>query len=369
MKRKYNFIDLFAGCGGLSEGFYQEDFFSLAHVEINKIACNTLRERMRYYNYEEKDIMNRVLEEDITREDIVEKLDEIILKDEVDIIIGGPPCQSFSTAGRVRDKVGMSKDPRNYLFKNYVKILNHYLPKFFVFENVKGILNAKVEGKLIINDIIKNLNENYDIIDNKEKMILNAANYGVPQLRERVIILGVRKDLNIKVEDLYNSLEKTHFLPTDSINDSLKYKKYISVQEAIGDLPFLLQGEGEEICEYSHNFTSDYIELMKKDSNKLFNHVARKHNSKDVERYREMAKNRWTFQELLTHRQDLIHEKRRLFNNSYVVQWKELPSKTIIAHLYKDGNQFIHPDYLQGRSFTVREAARIQSFPDNFLKI
>ena len=96
-------------------------------------------------------------------------------------------------------------------------------------------------------------------------------------------------------------------------------------------------------------------------------HVARNHNDMDIERYSVMAKEHWTFQEMLEKREDLRHEKARVFGNSYTVQWWDLPSKTIIAHLYKDGNQFIHPDYKQGRTFTVREAARIQSFPDDFV--
>ena len=107
--------------------------------------------------------------------------------------------------------------------------------------------------------------------------------------------------------------------------------------------------------------------IVKKNSCILLDHIARNHNDRDIERYRVMSKEHWTFQELLQNRPDLNHEKQRVFGNSYTVQWWDLPSKTIIAHLYKDGNQFIHPDYTQGRTFTVREAARIQSFPDDFV--
>ena len=95
--------------------------------------------------------------------------------------------------------------------------------------------------------------------------------------------------------------------------------------------------------------------------------MQRKNNQQDVERYKIMAEKHWNFLELLEYRPDLGHEKRRVFFNSYKVQWWDMPSKTIIAHLYKDGNQFIHPDYNQGRSITVREAARLQSFPDDFI--
>ena len=136
--KKFTFIDLFAGCGGLSEGFYRCGFKALAHVEINKFACETLRNRMRYYGYARPD--EEVIEHDITASDIITLIDRAVAGREVDIIIGGPPCQAYSTAGRARDPEGMKKDPRNFLFENYVKILNHYKPKFFVFENVIGFV-------------------------------------------------------------------------------------------------------------------------------------------------------------------------------------------------------------------------------------
>ena len=151
-KKKYTFIDLFAGCGGLSEGFYRMGFKALAHVEIDHWACETLRERMLYYGY--KNVNKEVIEADITRKDIIKLINEAISGKEVDVIIGGPPCQAYSTAGRVRDGKGMAKDPRNFLFESYVHILNHFLPKFFVFENVTGLLSAKVNGEFIFPKII-----------------------------------------------------------------------------------------------------------------------------------------------------------------------------------------------------------------------
>ena len=108
-RRQFNFIDLFAGCGGLSEGFYRQGFNAIAHMEWDHSACETLRERMRYYGYSNPE--NEVIEADITSEDILEKIDLAVNNRFVDIIIGGPPCQAYSTAGRVRDKIGMEKDP------------------------------------------------------------------------------------------------------------------------------------------------------------------------------------------------------------------------------------------------------------------
>lgn len=366
MTDKFNFIDLFAGCGGLSEGFYVQGFNALAHVEIDHYACETLKTRMKYYGY--KDYEKAVIEADITSEDIIEKLSYVAGAKTVDIIIGGPPCQSFSPLGKAKDEKNMEEDPRNFLFESYVKILNHFKPKIFVFENVTGILKSKVKNKKIFDLILKQLEENYVVVNKPSMIVLNATNFGVPQERKRVILLGVRKDISITPEHVYRAIRKTHYAPGDKETDKLK--KYVTVEDAISDLPKLQQGEGVLVREYSipTEACSEYQkEMRKKSNNCLLDHVARKNNEMDVKRYKAMAKNYWNFQELLKNRPDLAHEKRRVFINSYKVQWWDKPSKTIIAHLYKDGNQFIHPDYLQGRSITVREAARLQSFPDDFV--
>lgn len=364
--KKYSFIDLFAGCGGLSEGFYKQGYKALAHVEINPIACKTLRTRMKHYGY--KNAEEAVLELDITRNDVIEKIEEAVNGENVDIIIGGPPCQAYSSLGRAKDDNAMQDDPRNYLFESYVKVLNHYLPKFFVFENVTGLLTAKINGEHIVNKIVEALGENYKVDFNPNMNVLNSANYGVPQIRKRVIIIGVRKDICIEPKEMYEAIVKTHYDPEMPEKERKGLKKFVTVQDAIEELPFLRPGEGEEIVTFKYSLSNEFLNRIgSRELGVLRNHVARRHNDKDIARYTAMAKNHWTFQEMLENREDLRHEKARVFGNSYTVQWWDLPSKTIIAHLYKDGNQFIHPDYKQGRTFTVREAARIQSFPDDFV--
>ncbi len=365
-KRKYNFIDLFAGCGGLSEGFYRQGYNALAHVEIDPTACRTLRTRMHYYGYENAE--KAVLEMDITREDIIDQIDSVVNGQRVDIIIGGPPCQAYSSLGRAKDDNAMQNDPRNFLFESYVKILNHYMPKCFVFENVTGMLTAKVNGEHIVDKIVASLGENYKVKFDPKMMVLNSANYGVPQIRKRVIIIGVRKDMEIEPEEMYRSIVKTHYDPEMTEEERKGLKKYVTVRDAIGELPALKPGQGKPKIPFHYKMDNDYlISIGSNNLDYLLDHVARNHNNTDIERYTIMAKEKWTFQELLENREDLRHKKERVFGNSYVVQWWDLPSKTIIAHLYKDGNQFIHPDYKQGRTFTVREAARIQSFPDDFV--
>lgn len=364
-KMNYTFIDLFAGCGGLSEGFYKQGFRAVAHVEINPVACETLRTRMRYYGYEDAD--KAVLEMDITRGDVIERLEEVVDRQEIDIIIGGPPCQAYSSLGRAKDDQGMKNDPRNYLFESYVKVLNYYRPKFFVFENVTGILTARINGSHIIDRIIKALGTHYKVALKPRECVLNSANYGVPQIRKRVILIGVRKDIHITPGEMYAGICKTHYDPEMPEDARKELEKYVTVRDAIAELPRLNPGEGEPQVPFCSNRDNDFLRRITRESdNVLRDHVARNHNPVDRERYRAMSENHWTFQELLENRKDLRHEKQRVFGNSYTVQWWDLPSKTIIAHLYKDGNQFIHPDSSQARTFTVREAARIQSFPDDF---
>lgn len=361
-----NFVDLFAGCGGLSEGFYRQGFNALAHLEINHVACETLKTRMNHYGYPNPE--KSVLEYDITKEDVISKLENIIQGQSVDVIIGGPPCQSFSSLGRAKDENGMKNDPRNYLFESYVKVLNHFSPKVFVFENVTGLLTATLNGDHIINKILSCLSENYKVDFNPNTDVLNAVNYGVPQIRKRVIIIGVRKDIPINPRDIYNDIKKTHYDPEMNDEERKGLNKFVTVKDAIGELPALQEGEGEKFISFSSKRNNDFLkEIVNADQKLLMDHVSRHHNPTDVLRYQEMAKNHWTFEELLENRKDLRHEKKRVFGNSYVVQWWDSPARTIIAHLYKDGNQFIHPDASQGRTLTVREAARLQSFPDDFV--
>lgn len=365
-KKEYTFIDLFAGCGGLSEGFYRLGFKALAHVEINHWACETLRKRMSFYGY--KDADKEVIEHDITAEDVIEKLDNAVNGRTVDIIIGGPPCQAYSTAGRARDGKKMASDPRNYLFESYVKILEYYHPKFFVFENVTGLLSAKVDGSLIFPRVIKALGKDYNIIDNPDILVHNTANYGVPQIRKRVIIMGVRKDIDkTSVEQLYKDVKKTHWLPETPDEERKGLTHFVDVQQAIGDLPPVEPGCDASRDSYNYPCNNQFLKRVgKKGIHPLYDHIARRNNDLDRERFVVMIKNHWTFGQLRREMPQYEHEHARLFDNSYVVQWWNLPSKTILAHIHKDGFQFIHPDEKQARTFTVREAARIQSFPDDF---
>lgn len=362
--KNYTFIDLFAGCGGLSEGFYQEGYKALAHLEMNPMACKTLRTRMKYYGY--KDADEAVLEYDITKPDVLDKLDAIVKNREVDLIIGGPPCQAFSSVGRAQSPDSMNNDPRNYLFENYLNVLNHYKPKIFIFENVKGLLSAHPNGVKIFELIIRKMRETYNVVDDPNVLLLNSVHYGVPQIRKRLIIIGVRRDIELDPVDIYNSIRKTNYAPDDT--DKGRLKKYFTVRDALSDLPSIKPGEGKEIFVNVLETVNEYTKLIRKKSfHDVYNHSARNHNAKDQERYEILSKNKnWQLKDLAKVRPDLIHHDPNHFGNRYTVQAYDKPGTTIVAHLHKDGNLFIHPDSKQHRTLTVREAARLQSFPDDF---
>lgn len=366
---KYTFVDLFAGCGGFSEGFYKEDFESLLHADFDEAACLTLKERMRFYKYSEEVVNQSVICGDLTKEETNLKIDSVLKDREIDVLVGGPPCQSFSTVGRAQDANSMKDDPRNYLFKTYMNILEKYMPKVFVFENVSGLLSAKPNGKLIFPQIIKEMSKHYNVCDERETILLNSVHYGVPQVRKRVIIVGVRKDLNFSEKDIYRNIIKTHYSPEmESKNDTTNLLKYVTVKDAISDLPRLFPGEGKDELNFKPYKLNSYLKKIREAKfDKLYHHEARKHNSVDRQRYNLLSKNEWQLKHLAEFRPDLVHHDPKHFGNRYTVQKNNLPGTTVVAHLYKDGNLFIHPDHTQERTFTVREAARIQSFPDDFV--
>jgi DNA (cytosine-5)-methyltransferase 1 len=369
---KYKFIDLFAGCGGLEDGFLQTNYYEcVSSVEWLKPQVDTLRKRLKE-KYGVMDSDEKVLHFDIQREEELfhgwsndvqfgasSGLDYYVKKAKgVDLIIGGPPCQAYSIAGRVRDENGMKNDYRNYLFEHYLSVVKRYRPKIFIFENVPGILSAKPNGKKIIEIIEEEFKKNGYIISNhiQKYGVVDASKYGVPQRRKRVILLGVRSDLG-DVNDLYSMI--------DSFYEDLlpKYQqKEITVEEAIGDLPKITPIWDEK----NRNGKKAYIY-----DKSIDRHIPRYHNLRDMNIYKMLAEdietgnNKYTNATAITE----LYEKEvgsKSPIHRYHVLRKDEPSTTIIAHLYKDGNRFIHYDSRQARSITPREAARLQSFDDDF---
>lgn len=366
MKNKYTFVDLFAGCGGLSEGFLKSGFHGLCHVDFDSNACATLGNRLKDYNISEEEIKRTVLTRDLTEHASVEDILMCVEGKEVDLLVGGPPCQAFSTVGRAQDPNSMKGDKRNYLYKHYIEVLEKLNPKLFVFENVLGLLSSKPDGEYIFPIIVKEFQKRgYKVCERPETIVLNSVHYGVPQIRKRVILIGVRDNINVSPENVYDLIEKTHYAPEEESVDGLS--KFRTVKDAIGDLPSFLPGEGSEEIQFKSTVNNSYVKIMREtNKNTLYNHVSRKHNDLDRERYKLLSLNNWQLKDLNKTRPELVNYDPKHFANRYTVQDFNKPGRTVVAHLYKDGNLFIHPDSKQERTFTVREAARIQSFPDDF---
>ena len=365
-------LDLFAGCGGLTDGFMQTGYFEdIAAVEWQEPEVKTLRHRLAT-KWKKNNVEESILLFDVQREEELftgwsndpkygngKGLDYFVKKAKgIDVIIGGPPCQAYSVAGRVRDEHGMEDDYRNYLFEHYLAIVNRYKPDIFIFENVPGILSAAPHGHKVSEIIPKEFSKiDYEITNDLNQAIINAADYNVPQNRKRVIIIGVNRKVFTKINiqemlnDYYNNI-----LP------KYKGKRIITVREAIGQLPIL-----EAYWDNAHHNNKVSHSTPKC---KLTWHEPRYNNRRDMETYRTLAediesgKREFDSKKIAELYEEKIGSKSPI--HRYHVLDPDLPSTTIIAHLHKDGNRFIHYDSRQARTITPREAGLLQSFDEDF---
>jgi len=363
-----NFIDLFCGCGGLSEGFLREEFSPIILADSDKYAMSTTIKRLEDIGFNKSNIGKICHNVDLTQKKNLNLIHSLI-RLPIDTIVAGIPCQAYSTVGRAQDKESMKNDERNYLYLALMKYIEAIKPKTVIIENVSGLLSAKPkDDKNIIDDIFINLDSlGYKTFEDRKNIILNAVNYGVPQERKRVIIFGVKKKLGLSPEDFFEGIIKTHYSYYDK-EPNKDLKKFHTIYEAVADLPKIQPGEGHEEYSDFKPKLNRYTKIIRKKSYQfLHNHVARTHNINDIMRYKLLSKNKWQLKDLVKNYSHLVHHDPKHFGNRYTVQYFDRPGKTIVSHLYKDGNLFIHPDYKQNRTFTVREAARVQSFPDDFV--
>lgn len=373
----FNFLDLFAGAGGLSEGFIQAGYTPIAHIEKEKAACYTLKTRNAYYFFKKEnklDIYYSYLRGEISRETlynhvpksefdsvickaisqenrqiIFKKIDKLLEGKKLDLIVGGPPCQAYSLIGRSSDKNKMLGDDRNYLYLEYVEFLKRYQPKFFVFENVTGLLSAKdIDGKKHFDKMLSSFKEaGYSA----KAYTFNASDYGVPQNRKRIIIIG---SLFQNVIDF--SLAKSNHSNT--------------VHDFILDLPDLKAGTGKifAVPKIQENPLLKKLNIC--DIPYITFHQARPHNERDLEIYKLVIENWNKYSERLKYnelpKRLINHNNLKSFLDRFKVVVANQPSHTIVAHISKDGHYYIHPDITQNRSLTVREVARLQTFPDSY---
>ncbi len=383
--RKYYFIDLFAGAGGLSEGFIQAGFDAVAHVEMNRFAADTLTTRTAYhllkrnnqssiyYNYlrgiKPKEAFYNLIPESVKKTIICKTMSNETLPDifrtidgimtirgiqKPDVIVGGPPCQAYSLVGRAQSshmKTPMKDDPRNDLYKLYARFLQHYRPKLFVFENVPGIESANGGTTWMkVKDTLRDAG--YEIVAHEQ----NAKDFGVLQSRRRIIIVGWLKNSGLA----YPEFEKVE---SNAI-----------VNDLLADLPKLHPGEKSD--KYAAPYDAESWpgrNCIREKDDVLTQHAARSNTPQDIEIYKHTialwnhpdGHKRLNYNDLPDELK--THNNRSSFVDRFkVVEGDEPYCHTILAHLSKDGHYFIHPDILQARSITVREAARIQSFPDSY---
>lgn len=424
--REYRVLDLFAGAGGFSLGFRRYNdgernpFHIVGYVEIDQNAANTLISALMRNGMSAEDAGKIVICGDITIPETRRRL--YAACPYADIIIGGPPCQSFSTigprAGCAELQAKFLEDDRDSLFGHYLQIVEHYMPMFFVFENVTGLLSKKDRdsGKKFIDMIVEefeklgyNLELEQEQFPGKKYLVLNAADYGVPQARERVIIIGnrigVKNPVPVRTHCPPEKCQETGLLP------------YVTLHDAIGDLPALLPKititppeKGMSIKKVSAQRRAElelingrrfngldpvpyhwdrfwssyhqggdsrrqYFDFIKPrvENFMLTGHVARGQQETDIVLFRNMKEGTSSKNLLKSddsrdkHLLSLIKYDMKSFQDKYKKLSWSTPCGTIFAHMQKDGNRFIHPDSEQERTLTVREAARIQSFPDDYV--
>lgn len=399
MSKKINVLDVFSGCWGLTEWFLKEDYSFIGHIEMDKYACESLKTRILFdhlnkiwkledykkylikswelsiskknnflKNIVERDelIKKYKLEKEIdkvynteisdeTYPELLKKLKDNLWNNKLDILIWWPPCQTYSQIGRARVGARICEDPRNFLYLQYVKFLKDLQPEMFVFENVPWLKTAW-KGKYLA-DIRKAIDDAWYYMETDEKLVKQyMPKYGIPQNRTRLILIWWKK--NSKIINEYPKFKK---------NENYDY----IVNDFLKDLPKIKEWWWSEIMKYSEdNMLLEKLWIRNKNIDFAITHYTRPIRELDREIYKIAVKqykkdDNLKYTDLPKELQ--THKNTKSFQNRFnVVRWKEKITSTIVAHIASDGHYYIHPDIKQNRSLSVREAARLQTFPDDF---
>ena len=335
-------VDLFCGAGGLSLGFTQEGFVTCLANDIQDVCVDT------YAHNHPETPRNHIILGDIKQ--VVDDVDDLLSRKRVDIIVGGPPCQGFSMANRQRP----IDDPRNKLYKNFVEIVKKVHPPFFVMENVKGMVSIK-------DQVIEDFSEIGYIT---EARILNAKDYGVPQNRERLIYIGNRVGMN-NAEIFSQIIEFGRHIPQTCLADALYGLRELKALRKKNATDLDTEESGRRIDHDYIQKKNRYIEYINQGEKypAVLNHKARYNNERDIEIFGRLNPGDKSTDPKIV---DIMPYARRndIFKDKYFKLEPDKVCKTITAHMKFDCNMYIHP--FQARGLTPREAARVQSYPDDY---
>lgn len=349
-------VDFFCGAGGLSLGFRQEGFNIVLANDIEDVCIQT-------YKYNHPEIpSSRIIQGDI--KEIVDNIDEY-LDSEVDIVVGGPPCQGFSEANRQR----VIDDPRNFLYKYFVEAVSKIKPKFVVMENVKGML--KVADQVVEDYANIKVQVNDETVSYKVcYRILNSADYNVAQSRERLIYIAIRSDIckskDVTPELIFELLEKSKSHKKYILQQALEYIRPLDAPRIKNQNEIDSEECGMKIDVNTYSNTNEYLELINQGRTieYVFNHKARYCSDTNYEIYKRLNQGDDATDEKIVDIMPYAH-RNHCFKDKYYKLYADRPCRTITAHLRMDCHSHIHPTQI--RSLTPREAARVQSFPDDYL--
>lgn len=335
-------VDLFCGAGGLSLGFSQEGFVTVLANDIEACCVDT------YAHNHPETPRDHIVQGDIR--EVMDHLEELLKDRRVDIVVGGPPCQGFSMANRQR----LIDDPRNYLYKSYLEVVKRVDPPFFVMENVKGMLSVADQVKEDFKGI------GYTV----ECHIFNAKDFGVPQNRERLIYIGNR--MGVDNERIFEEIfERSKNIPEYVLGDAIYGLRPLQASRVKNSTEQGSEASGYRIEGSLSRESNEYIDYINQGRRcpLTLNHKARYNNDRDIEIFGRLYQGDRSDDPKIA---DIMPYARRngIFKDKYFKLEEKKVCKTITAHMKFDCNMYIHPT--QARGLTPREAARVQSYPDDY---